>query len=107
MAKAINFVVLHWDPENPGQENDAVLLRDPSQVPGFVATMKRYLRAAAGKRPIQIFTDETNNVSSEPDKQTVSLVKALFLAEDYNAWLKARVERQLVGPAQRDRQGAE
>lgn len=93
MARAINFVVLHWYPQNPGQENDRSLLQDPAQVPGFVATMKGYLRAAAGKRAqsIRIFTDETNNVSSEPDKQTVSLVNALFLAEDFNAWLQAGV----------------
>ncbi|MCY0878705.1 MAG: cellulose-binding protein [Firmicutes bacterium] len=91
VAKDINFVIIHWYPENPGQENDARLLQDPAAIPTYMKRLKAYLRQYAGSRAnqIQIFVDETNNVSSDPDKQTVSLVNALFLAKDYNDWLKA------------------
>ena len=90
VGKAINFVVLHWYPQNPGQENDQTLLQDPNAIPGYMSTMKQYLRQYAGSnaKHIQILVDETNNVSSQPDKQTVSLVNALFLAKDYNTWLE-------------------
>lgn len=91
VGKAINFVVLHWYPENPGQENDQSLLQDPNSIQGYMATMHQYLAQYTGSnaKHIQILVDETNNVSSDPDKQTVSLVNALFLAKDYNDWLEA------------------
>ncbi len=91
VGQDINFVVLHWYPENPGQENDQTLLQDPNAIQSYMDTMKQYLSQYAGSnaKNIQIFTDETNNVSSDPDKQTISLVNALFLAKDYNDWLQA------------------
>ncbi len=90
VGKDINFVVLHWYPENSGQENDQTLLQDPNSIQNYMTAMKQYLGEYTGSnaKNIQIFTDETNNVSSNPDKQTVSLVNALFLAKDYNDWLE-------------------
>ncbi len=90
VAKDINFVVLHWYPQNPGQESDAGLLSTPSSIPGYMARLHRYLAEYAGKeaKNIQVFVDETNSVSSNPGKQSVSLVNALFLANDYMTWLQ-------------------
>lgn len=87
VAPYINFVVLHYYPQNPGQENDATLLQDPSNIAQYMATMRQYLARYAPGRKIRIFVDETNSVSSTPGKQSVSLVNALFLAEDYAAWI--------------------
>lgn len=87
VAPYINFVVLHYYPENPGQENDAALLQDPSNIAQYMATLHQYLARYASGRKIQVFVDETNSVSSNPGKQSVSLVNALFLAEDYAAWI--------------------
>lgn len=90
VAQDINFVVLHWYPQNPGQESDAGLLSSTASIPGYMARLHQYLAAYAGKKAkhIQVFVDETNSVSFNPGKQTVSLVNALFLANDYMAWLQ-------------------
>ena len=37
---------------------------------------------------VQIFVTETNSVAYNPGKQTVSLVNALFIADDYATWLE-------------------
>jgi hypothetical protein len=47
--------------------------------------------AGANASNIQIFVDETNSVSSNPGKQTTSIVNALFMANDYMNWLRSGV----------------
>ncbi|PSR32247.1 MAG: hypothetical protein C7B46_15170 [Sulfobacillus benefaciens] len=86
VAPYINFIAVHWYPENPGQENNAALLTDPARIPKYMARLRQYLAPYVHR--IKIFTEETNNVSSSPDNQTISLVNALFLVEDYNGWLE-------------------
>ncbi len=90
VAKNINFVVLHWYAQNPGKESDSGLLASTSAIPGYMAQVRSYLAkyAGANAKNIQVFVDETNSVSFNPGKQTVGLVNALFLANDYMTWLQ-------------------
>ena len=89
----INFVVVHWYPQNPGQESDAGLLATTNQVPAMLSRLKEEITKYAGSNAshIQIFLDETNSVSSNPGKQTTSVVNALFLANDFMSWLRGGV----------------
>lgn len=93
----INFVIVHWYPEQPGQENDADLLASPEsgyQGTDSIAQMMSNLRSeineycGSNASNIQIFVTETNSVASNPGKQSVSLVNALFLDDDYMTWLE-------------------
>lgn len=90
VGKQINFVIIHWYPQNPGQESDAGLLSSTSAIAGYMATLKQYLKEYCGSNAphVKIFLDETNSVSSNPGKQMMSAVNALFLANDYNTWLE-------------------
>ena len=89
VAKKINFIVIHWYPQNPGQESDQQLLASTDQIAGYIKSLQGYLHQYAGKRAsdIKIFLDETNSVSSNPGKQMMSIVNALFAAKDVNTWL--------------------
>ncbi|MHB1629798.1 MAG: cellulose-binding protein, partial [Bacilli bacterium] len=86
----INFVIIHWYPQNPGKESDAGLLNATSAIPAMMARLRseidRY--CGPGAKNVQVFLTETNSVSFNPGKQTVSLVNALFLADDYMTWLQ-------------------
>ncbi len=90
----INFVVVHWYAQNPGNESDAGLLASTNQIPDMLARLKQEIRDYAGTNAnnIQIFVTETNSVSYNPGKQTTSLVNALFLVNDYMNWLTGGVE---------------
>ncbi len=88
VAKHINFVVLHFYPSDSVQSNSA-LLQDTNSIAQSMNTMKAYLKkyAGANAKHIKIFVDETNS-SSTSSQETISLANALFLAKDYNDWLK-------------------
>lgn len=86
----IGFVVLHWYPENPGQESDPFLLGCPSQIPGIVAKVRALIKQYCGANApnVQICVTETNSPSLNPGKQTLSQVNALFLADDITTWFE-------------------
>ncbi|MCY0869071.1 MAG: hypothetical protein OWT27_00560, partial [Firmicutes bacterium] len=86
----INFVVIHWYPQNPGQESDPGLLAATRAIPGYSSRLQAYIRKYCGPHAdrVHIMLDETNSVSSDPGKQTMSVVNALFLANDLNTWLE-------------------
>lgn len=86
----INFVIIHWYPQNPGQESDAGLLHATSAIPTMMARLRSEIAHYCGPhaKNIQVLLTETNSVSFNPGKQTVSLVNALFLADDYMTWLQ-------------------
>jgi len=90
----IDFVIVHWYAQNPGNESDSGLLSSTNQIPGMLARLKQEVRDYAGANAdhIQIFVTETNSVSYNPGKQTTSLVNALFLVNDYMGWLTGGVE---------------
>jgi alpha-L-arabinofuranosidase len=95
----IDFVAVHWYPQDPGNESDSNLLHSPQvgiagrtqSIPAMVARLRAEIDAhcpsdRAGQ--IQIMITETNSVSYNPGKQTVSTVNALFLANAYMTWLE-------------------
>jgi len=86
----LGFADVHWYPQNPSSvtppgPTDAGLLSSDGQIPGMVSS----LRSLVGSVPIMI--TETNSVSSNPGKQTVGIVNALHLEQDYLGWLDAGV----------------
>ncbi len=94
----LDFVDVHWYPQDPGNESDAKLLASPEagvpyrtdSIPTMVAHLQTEIEqncpARAGQ--IQIMITETNSVSYNPGKQTTSLVNALFLDDNYMTWLE-------------------
>ena len=89
-CKAINFVDVHWYPQDPGQESDAGLLSSTGQLASMVSTLRARINAYCGSHASQVsimFT-ETNSVSFNPGKQTTSPVNALFLADTYMSLLE-------------------
>jgi hypothetical protein len=90
----MDFVIVHWYAQNPGNESDAGLLASTNQIPAMLARLKQEIKDYAGSNAdhIQIFVTETNSVSYNPGKQTTSLVNALFLVSDYMNWLEGGVE---------------
>ena len=90
----IDFVIVHWYPQEPGSESDSFLLNAPaSQIGGMVSQLRALISQYCGANAaqVQIFVTETNSVAYNPGKQTVSLVNALFVADDYATWLEQGV----------------
>jgi hypothetical protein len=89
----IGFADVHWYPQNPSNVTppgpaDAGLLADTAQIPDSVAALRTELAGWAGEADIPIMITETNSVSSNPGKQTLSVVNALYLDQDYLTWLE-------------------
>jgi hypothetical protein len=86
----IDFVIVHWYPQGPGSETDAGLLGVTSQIAGMVSKLRSLITQYCGSNAanVQIWVTETNSVSYNPGKQSVSLVNGLFLADDYMTWLE-------------------
>jgi hypothetical protein len=78
-----DFIIEHRYPEAPGSETDSGLLANPESWPADATDLRtqitNYLGAAGAN--IELDATETNCVYSNPGKQSVSLVNALF-AED-------------------------
>jgi hypothetical protein len=89
-CSAIDFVIIHWYPQTPGSETDTGLLSDTSQIAGMASTVRSEINQYCGSHAsaVQIMLTEANSVSYNPGKQTVSLVNALFLADNYMDWLE-------------------
>jgi hypothetical protein len=100
-CSSIDFVVAHWYPQGPTGESDAGLLGAPENgevtqvsstpsIPSMVATLRSKINQYCGSHAsnVQIMVTETNSVSYNPGKQTVSLVNALFMDDDYMQWLE-------------------
>jgi len=87
---SIDLAIVHWYPQNPGNESDASLLSDTSQIAGMVSTVRSELNQYCGTHAsaVQILVTETNSVSSNPGKQTVSVVNALYEDDNYMSWLE-------------------
>lgn len=87
---SIDFVIVHWYAQEPGSETDASLLGSTSQIAGMASKVRSLVNQYCGSNAshVQIFVTETNSVSYNPGKQSVSLVNALFLADDAQTWLE-------------------
>lgn len=92
-CQEINFVDVHWYPQDPGQESDAGLLNSTSQIASMIATLRARIHEYCGSHAnqVSIMVTETNSVSFNPGKQTTSPVSALFLADNYMSWLESGV----------------
>lgn len=100
-CSSADFVVAHWYAQGPGGESDSGLLSAPENgettsvsstpsIPSMVSTLRSKLNQYCGSHAsaVQIMVTETNSVSYNPGKQTVSLVNALFLDDNYMNWLE-------------------
>jgi alpha-N-arabinofuranosidase len=80
-----DFYDLHYYPQNRGHEDDANLLhyaRDWVEIIGRTRQMLRDYLGTAGDN-VQIMITENNSVSTNPGKQTTSLINALYLADSW------------------------
>ena len=86
----VDFVVVHWYPQGPGSESDSGLLNATGSIASMVSKLRSEINQYGGANAshVQIMVTETNSVSYNPGKQTVSLVNGLFLADDYMTWLE-------------------
>ena len=92
LGNQIGFADIHWYPQNPSSvtppgPTDAGLLGDSAKIPAMVSSMRSLLSQYTGTTTTPIMVTETNSVSSNPGKQTVSIVNALYLQQDYLTWL--------------------
>jgi hypothetical protein len=95
-GKTVGFADVHWYPQNPSNitppgPTDAGLLAATAQIPAAVTAMRAEFATWAGNASIPIMITETNSVSSNPGKQTRSVVNALYLEQDYLTWLRSGV----------------
>lgn len=97
LGNQIGFADIHWYPQNPSTvtppgPTDAGLLGDTAKIPPMVASMKSLLSQSTGTTTTPIMVTETNSVSSNPGKQTLSIVNALYQQQDYLTWLASGVQ---------------
>ncbi len=93
LGNQIGFADVHWYPQNPSTvtppgPTDSGLLSDTSQIPTMVSSLRSSLSQYSGSANVPIMITETNSVSSNPGKQTLSIVNALYLEQDYLGWLQ-------------------
>jgi hypothetical protein len=93
LGSQVGFADVHWYPQNPSNvtppgPTDAGLLADTAGIPASVAALRSEFASWAGNPDIPIMITETNSVSSNPGKQTLSVVNALYLEQDYLTWLE-------------------
>lgn len=77
------FMIYHCYPQGAGSENDAVLLQAGSSIPSDAANLRQMITdyGAASGTSIELDVTELNSVSSNPGKQSTSLVNGLFMAD--------------------------
>ncbi len=79
-----DFIIDHRYEQNPLQEGDAILLQAATSWSYDATNLRQmltdYLGSASGS-PIEILVTENNSVSSNPGKQSTSLVDGLYLAD--------------------------
>jgi hypothetical protein len=78
-----DFLIHHRYPQNPGGESDQGLLLSSSAWAADAATLRQEISDyfGAGGSAIELVCTENNSVSSNPGKQSVSLVGGLFYAD--------------------------
>jgi hypothetical protein len=77
------FIIDHIYPQNPGSESDFTLLEDTGVVKSDCANLQQMIADyfGASGSSIEIDVTEINSVSTNPGKQSVSLVNGLYLAD--------------------------
>ena len=80
-----DFVVYHFYPQNPGGESDTLLLQSTGNWANDAADLRQQLSdylGAAGAN-VELTVTENNSVSSNPGKQSTSLVTGLYMADSF------------------------
>lgn len=93
LGSDIGFADVHWYPQNPSNvsgpgPSDQTLLASTAQIPNAVKTLRSEFANWGSDAQLPIMVTETNSVSSNPGKQTLSVANALFLDQDYLTWLE-------------------
>jgi len=78
-----DFAIHHRYPQNPGSENDAGLLGSSTGWVSDAGNLRQIITDYVGANGtnIELVCTENNSVSSNPGKQSVSLVNGLFMAD--------------------------
>ena len=93
-GSVIDFVIVHWYPQNPGNESDSGLLAAPQDgltgIAAMASSLKSLISQYGGARAanIQILVTETNSVAYNPGKQTLGIVNAMFIADEMLSWVE-------------------
>jgi hypothetical protein len=95
-AAKYDYVEVHFYPQPPGTENDSFLLTQaPANIAVAFSTLQQEL-ATAGHPNTPIFLGEYNSVASNPGKQTVSIVNALYVGMIQGEIMKAGISRAVI-----------
>lgn len=79
-----HFLIHHSYAQNPGDESDPVLLQAGATLEQDAANLRKMITDYVGGSPgasIELAVTELNSVSTNPGKQSTSLVNGLFLAD--------------------------
>ena len=78
-----DFVIHHRYPQNPGSEDDAGLLASSTGWASDAGNLRQQITDYVGSNGtnIELVCTENNSVSSNPGKQSTSLVNGLFMAD--------------------------
>ena len=79
-----HFLIDHIYPQNPGNESDAGLLQAGANIASDAANLRKMITDYVGPMSgssIELAVTELNSVSSNPGKQSTSLVNGLFMAD--------------------------
>jgi alpha-L-arabinofuranosidase len=85
-----DYVIYHRYDQNPGGEDDAGLLQSSKSWAADAADLRQQLNDYFGAQAaeVELVCTETNSVSSQPGKQTTSLVGGLFYADNFGQILQ-------------------
>jgi hypothetical protein len=77
------FLIHHSYPQNPGEESDAFLLQAGANLQADAANLRKMVADYIGATgsAMELDVTELNSVSSNPGKQSTSLVNGLFMAD--------------------------
>ncbi|MCX6969657.1 MAG: alpha-L-arabinofuranosidase [Verrucomicrobia bacterium] len=84
LGMAPHFLICHGYPQEPGAESDPILLQASSGIATTAANLRKMIADYVGGAPgdnVELAMTEYNSVSSNPGKQSTSLVNGLFLAD--------------------------
>jgi hypothetical protein len=90
VCEGIDFVVVHWYPQQPGTESDPRLLESTRDIAGHMSDLRALLREHCGSRAasIQVWVTETNSSLPPGSRQQISIVGALFITDAYLSWIR-------------------
>ena len=88
-----DFLIYHRYPQSPGGETDAGLLQSTTAWAADASNLRQQITDYVGVNGtnIEIVCTENNSVSSNPGKQSTSLVNGLFLADGMAALMQTEL----------------